>query len=723
MSCCNSDSDHAYAAGSGKLDAPRRNRYYFSKMMDVLQFEMEQSYGNSKRWLLNRLSLGTGVLCGLNVKVDGKYLCVTPGVAIDTFGHEVIVPGRYCLDPWLLPDECGRPTRELSRNEAHRVTLCLGYRECLADQAPVLVTDCRSEQLCEAGSVVESFNLWVHEDWPKSGPGLCEALNDATATAGYQVVATVDVGGRPLGVAVAANGKRALVINEAAAVPTLQVLDLTSNTVVHTFSGLAKAPLGGVSIAPDGGAIFVTHADGVVVVNLDTVTPKAEVLLADIAYGACAASHAGTRLYAINTTKKLVEQIDVATRTVTPVKPAKRPTDLAVSSDSSVLFVVDADSKTLFAIDTAANTLRYTESTDRPTRSLAATGKAGAIDAWSAHDAGGARRFNDTGIVGDVIFTANAGDSAFTSDGARYYVTHTASDSAGEVVVLARTDAKEIARLPVGKAPVGIAIVPGRLRGLIANADSGTVTVIDVASLRQRLCKALLGPCPEPEDKPCIELATVELLPDGSIGKVDVCTHRVRLLSNETLLELILCLADRLDTCCGGHVPPQEPPPPVVNLLKVTGVEFFDLRGKRIALQHPEQITTFKAADNFNRIRLTFDRPVDLSTITTGPIALDPKTFSLLVTSSWSTAPLNAVAGTAVLASPNAVDYTIGPEPRTFIGGDYKLVLFGNVDPSGTRPVAKATDGSVLDGEPSGFPSGNGTPGGNFTIKFISVPQ
>ena len=182
MSCCQPSTYHAYAPHVGKLDAPKRNHYYFSKLMDVLQFEMEQSYGNDKRWLLNRLSLGTGVLCGLNVRVQNNTLCVEPGVAIDAFGHEIIVPGRYCLDPWLLPDACGKPKRELPRDRAQQLTLCLSYQECLADHAPVMVTDCRAEQLCEAGTVVESFKLFLREGWPKPQPGLCDALNASANT-------------------------------------------------------------------------------------------------------------------------------------------------------------------------------------------------------------------------------------------------------------------------------------------------------------------------------------------------------------------------------------------------------------------------------------------------------------------------------------------------------------------------------------------------------------
>ena len=39
-----------------RLSAPVRNRYYYGKMLDAWHLELEQVYGNRKRWLVNRLS-------------------------------------------------------------------------------------------------------------------------------------------------------------------------------------------------------------------------------------------------------------------------------------------------------------------------------------------------------------------------------------------------------------------------------------------------------------------------------------------------------------------------------------------------------------------------------------------------------------------------------------------------------------------------------------------
>jgi hypothetical protein len=84
MSCL-----HEHPSKPGVLTAPRRNNYYFSKLMDVVHFQLEQNYGNGMRRMLNRLSLGEGVLCGLLVEksADGK-VCVGAGVAIDLAGRD-----------------------------------------------------------------------------------------------------------------------------------------------------------------------------------------------------------------------------------------------------------------------------------------------------------------------------------------------------------------------------------------------------------------------------------------------------------------------------------------------------------------------------------------------------------------------------------------------------------------------------------------------------------
>ena len=151
----------------GKLEAPQRNHYYYGKPLDERSFKMEQSYFNRKRWLLNRLGLGAGELCGLQVEPseeqNPKGVWVLPGVAIDGYGREIIVPRKVCVNPWQVTDDCGKPLdHPLDPNQAAQVCICLAYRECYADYAPALVTECNAQEQCEPGTIVEGFSVLVH---------------------------------------------------------------------------------------------------------------------------------------------------------------------------------------------------------------------------------------------------------------------------------------------------------------------------------------------------------------------------------------------------------------------------------------------------------------------------------------------------------------------------------------------------------------------------------
>jgi hypothetical protein len=208
------------------LEPLRRNNYFYGKRMDVQHFQMEQGYGKLKQWLLNRLTLGKGVVCGLKVSIDGHLICVDPGFAIDGLGREIVVPVRACIDPVTQEGGCCAPCcRETGATPAPAVqpqpeaqphalavglshepvtpgaaqpepqpeprpqppqadgayTLWLCYRECRTDYQPVLVSDCGTREQCAPGTIIETFCLkmtpgvpplqadpeWCAKLWPK----------------------------------------------------------------------------------------------------------------------------------------------------------------------------------------------------------------------------------------------------------------------------------------------------------------------------------------------------------------------------------------------------------------------------------------------------------------------------------------------------------------------------------------------------------------------------
>ncbi len=173
---------------TGKLEAPRRNNYFYGKLLDEKSLTMEQRYFNRKRWMMNRLGLGSGVLCGLNVTVQDKNICISSGVAIDGLGREMVVPSAILIDPRQLTDDAGRPTTEKLKGDG-QVFLTLCYCECPADYVPVLVTDCDSTNQTKPSTITEGYCLIVKECTedlppalpPVTDPAICAALSEVDA--------------------------------------------------------------------------------------------------------------------------------------------------------------------------------------------------------------------------------------------------------------------------------------------------------------------------------------------------------------------------------------------------------------------------------------------------------------------------------------------------------------------------------------------------------------
>src|SRR4051812_26688561 len=107
-----------------------RNNFFYGKMLDVSNLKLEQSYFIRKRWLLNRLVNGPGVVCGLDASIDavtaGRIL-IKPGLGIDFFGREVIVAEAAAVDATKLTDDKGAPTGPVPAGAT--VVICLAYSE------------------------------------------------------------------------------------------------------------------------------------------------------------------------------------------------------------------------------------------------------------------------------------------------------------------------------------------------------------------------------------------------------------------------------------------------------------------------------------------------------------------------------------------------------------------------------------------------------------------
>lgn len=83
-------------------DLPRRVNYYTGMLLTADDLRQEFEYHRRMRYLSNRLH-GHGVVDGLEVSVDEDGIHVSPGVAIDVHGREIVLCQPLWVDLSALP--------------------------------------------------------------------------------------------------------------------------------------------------------------------------------------------------------------------------------------------------------------------------------------------------------------------------------------------------------------------------------------------------------------------------------------------------------------------------------------------------------------------------------------------------------------------------------------------------------------------------------------------
>jgi hypothetical protein len=148
------------------LQAFRRTNYFYGQLLDVVHFELEQDYLNGKRWLLNRLITGYGVVCGLDVQPADKVrgVKVTSGIALDRAGREIVVPrpSSAIEVPARPPQD---PTKHSNGNceQEDYMHLCICFQQCESDPSPVLVDDCGQATDCSNSAIQERYKLILRD--------------------------------------------------------------------------------------------------------------------------------------------------------------------------------------------------------------------------------------------------------------------------------------------------------------------------------------------------------------------------------------------------------------------------------------------------------------------------------------------------------------------------------------------------------------------------------
>lgn len=145
-----------------------RNKYFYGKQFTVRDLLQEQSYFNDKRYLINRMVLGWGVVCGLDVSWDpnSRKIVVKPGMALDCCGREIVV----CEDKSLSfnKDDDDYCLQHDQRPEG-KFVLCLEYDECRSEPVDLPPAGCDEQTKREYNRIRETYKLRL-KPWDEACP-------------------------------------------------------------------------------------------------------------------------------------------------------------------------------------------------------------------------------------------------------------------------------------------------------------------------------------------------------------------------------------------------------------------------------------------------------------------------------------------------------------------------------------------------------------------------
>ena len=251
------------------------------------------------------------------------------------------------------------------------------------------------------------------------------------------VVDVIAVGGNPVGVAVAPNGKQVYVTNHEA----ILVIDTANRSVSHSVAG-SDYPSGGVAFTQDGSRAYVTHYGSASVSVIDTASGS------------------------------VVDTIDVSWN----------PSDIAISAVGSRAYVILAYSVSV--IDTANHSMVDTINLEGNPYgvSVSPDGRHIYVATHTDWNSKGRVLVIDTESlsVADTITVEKApGDIALTPDGSRAYVTHGAADQVS-VIDLASNSVDET--ITTGYAPMAVAMTSDGSLAYVTNYGSDSVSVIDTGT-------------------------------------------------------------------------------------------------------------------------------------------------------------------------------------------------------------------------------------------------
>jgi hypothetical protein len=134
----------------------RRVNYFSGRLLTAKDFQDEQDYGIERHRLHNRCLHGAGVICGLEVSVDAAQnrIHVSPGLALDCLGREIVLPEARLLS---------RPALPLA------LYLCIRYAERGVDLIPAPGGPAQVGEPVQPGVIESSFEFAFEPSNPFKG--------------------------------------------------------------------------------------------------------------------------------------------------------------------------------------------------------------------------------------------------------------------------------------------------------------------------------------------------------------------------------------------------------------------------------------------------------------------------------------------------------------------------------------------------------------------------
>jgi len=303
-------------------------------------------------------------------------------------------------------------------------------------------------------------------------------------TVTYKVIATVNVGLGPAGIAVSPDGKQVYVANCKS--NSLSAIDASTNTVVATIN-VGDYPLG-VAVNPAGTKVYVTNVESNNIYVIDTANNTVSAIIAVGKYPlGVAVTPDGTKVYVTNVVSNNLSVIDTSlNRVIYVVEGLSCPVGVALNADGTKAYVANSNNNSVSVINTSTDTIAATVNGLSKPYGVAvnplgtkvyvtnfASNKVSAIN--TATNTIGDQTGNIS-VFDTVANTITVGKQpygvAIAPDGKKV---NTKNNGANNDLIIDAT----AGNLTVGSNPCAIAVNPDGTKIYVVNSLSNTVSVID----------------------------------------------------------------------------------------------------------------------------------------------------------------------------------------------------------------------------------------------------